>query len=142
MSALTKDRNTPRLGAALVGYAVAFVILAANKIYAGSMVVINTGTNEVQAGIGATASRACLGVSMVNVDNSDDGKTIIDIQQGIYRMGNKSGDELSKGDIGQPCYISDDQTVMKTAGSNPVKAGVVHDVDADGVWVDFSKGRI
>jgi hypothetical protein len=38
--------------------------------------------------------------------------------------------------VGKPCYIADDHTVAKTA-SGKSAAGIVRDVDADGVWVEF-----
>ena len=45
---------------------------------------------------------------------------------------------IAAADIGNNCYVVDDQTVAKTNGTNSRSvAGKVHDVDAIGVWVDF-----
>jgi len=75
------------------------------------------------------------------VDNSagaDDAATV-DIERGIFRYANSSGaDEITAADIGNDCYIVDDQTVAKTDGTSTRSvAGKVHDIDALGVWVDF-----
>ena len=61
------------------------------------------------------------------------------IRKGTFRFGNSaSGDLIAIADIGNDCYIVDDQTVAKTNGTNTRSvAGKVHDVDAEGVWVTF-----
>jgi hypothetical protein len=60
----------------------------------------------------------------------------------VFRWDNSTGNEaVTRAQIGDACYIVDDQTVAKTdgaAGQNPATrspAGTVVDLDDDGVWV-------
>ncbi len=48
-----------------------------------------------------------------------------------------SGTAVTAAKRGQVCYLVDDNTVtMDSAGKSA--AGVVHNVDSDGVWVEFN----
>jgi len=60
------------------------------------------------------------------------------VQPGIHRWENSAaGDAITKAEIGDRCYIVDDQTVAKTDGSSTRSpAGIVVAVDSLGVWVD------
>lgn len=62
------------------------------------------------------------------------------IDVGIFCYANSGGgDAIGRKDIGQVCYGVDDQTVALTNGTNTRSiAGKIFDVDAQGVWVDFS----
>ena len=55
-------------------------------------------------------------------------------EAGTFAFANSaSGDLIARADIGNDCYIVDDQTVAKTNGSSTRSiAGKVYDVDADG----------
>jgi hypothetical protein len=59
------------------------------------------------------------------------------VQPGIFRWQNSaSADAIAKAEIGDDCFIVDDQTVAKTNGTNTRSvAGKVVQVDAQGVWV-------
>jgi hypothetical protein len=49
----------------------------------------------------------------------------------------ENGGSFTDADIGQLCYVADDQTVTTAAAaSNDIIAGWIVDVDSDGVWVD------
>ena len=60
---------------------------------------------------------------------------------GVFRYANSAaGDLIATADIGTVCYIVDDQTVAKTsATATRSPAGIVEDVDANGVWVRFDE---
>ncbi|MFN3582608.1 hypothetical protein [Phenylobacterium sp.] len=66
-----------------------------------------------------------------------DGDVRAEIETGVFCFANSAGgDAITVADIGQPCFVVDDQTVAKTVGGGlrPI-AGYVDDVDAQGVWV-------
>ena len=131
MTALTADRNTPRLeGTERVG------TLGANQaIWAGALLMRNASGDLIE---GATATGAYgVGVALERVSSTTAGVTAIRYRPGIYRFANSaSGDLITKADIGAACYIVDDQTVAKTNGTNTRSpAGVIDSVDALGVWV-------
>lgn len=135
MTALTADRNTPRAqGDNRVGQAG-----AATLIFAGSIVMRNAAGFLVK---GATAT-GCVGVGRAEarVDNSTgaNGDAAVPFLPGTFRFANSAAaDAVTAADIGSVCFIVDDQTVAKTNGSNTRSpAGLVDDVDANGVWVRF-----
>ena len=131
---LSADRNTPRRAGPLLSFPVA----ASAVLYAGALVALNASGYLVR-GAASTTLRA---VGRVNqqVDNSDgsNGDALAEVQQGVFHWENStSTDEITLADIGLVCFIVDDQTVAKTDGGGlRSRAGVVVDVDDDGVWVD------
>ncbi len=133
-TALTADRNTPRREGELVNMGVA----AAKKIYAGAF-VMRSPTGYATPGATATG---CVGIGRAESqeDNSSgsDGDLTIDVRKGTFRLGNSAGgDEITIADIGQDCYIVDDQTVAKTDGGGTRSvAGRIHTLDSTGVWVE------
>lgn len=133
MTALTQDRNTPRR----VGEIFNAPVAATTKIYAGSLVCLNSSGYAVP---GSTATTLIpVGRATEQVDNSSgsNGDLTIDIERGVFRYGNSaSTDLIARTEIGKVVYIVDDQTVAKTNGSNTrSRAGFVWDVDSTGVWV-------
>lgn len=134
MAAATADRNTPtRSGKDFV-----FPLNAAKKAYAGAIAVLNGA--YVEPGTTALNLRAA-GIFQETVDNSAGaaGAVSVKVARGVYRLGNSSaGDAITLADVGNDCYVVDDQTVAKTNGGNTRSvAGKVRDVDAVGVWVEF-----
>lgn len=133
MAALTQDRNTPRLGGDVYHYGVA----ASTKLYGGSLACLNASGFLVP---GATATTLiAVGRCEKQVDNSAgaDGDRKGEVRPGTYRFANSaSADAITAAEIGDDCYIVDDQTVAKTSGSSTRSlAGKVVDVDDLGVWV-------
>lgn len=61
----------------------------------------------------------------------------VDWRRGVFRFNNSAAaDLIGLADIGKPCFIVDDNTVAKSnGGATRSAAGVVDDVDTDGVWV-------
>lgn len=136
MTALTADRDTPEKGSKIYSAPVA----AAKKIYAGALVALDASGNATP---GATATTIKgLGRAEEYADNSSGtaGAINVTVAKGVYRFNNStSTDAITRADIGNDCYIVDDQTVAKTNGSATRSvAGKIDDVDTTGVWVKFS----
>ena len=132
---LTGDRATVERS----GNTINLPAAAAKKFFAGALAARDAAGNATP---GATAT-TLRGVGRVEqyVDNSSGaaGAENIPIRKGIFKFANSGAtDAITTADIGNDCYIVDDQTVAKTSGTNTRSvAGPVFDVDADGVWVDF-----
>lgn len=138
MAALTNNRNTPQLldpapaprrgavGAAMAIFAGAIVMRDAT----GFLVKGATATDLVGVGRAEHLADNALGA---------DGDVFIDFAPGTFHYGNSTTtDEITAADIGAVCYVVDDQTVAKTHATNTRSpAGIVEDIDDDGVWVRF-----
>ncbi len=130
MGALAADRNTAkRTGSQFQG-----PVAAAVTIYKGALLVRDSSGN-IKPGVAATGLMPA-GMATEYVDNSAGAAADLNVnyEAGTFRFANKSGDELTKAEIGDTCYIQDDQTVCKTSTSKS-PAGKCVDVDSDGVWV-------
>lgn len=139
MTAAIADRNTIRRD----GSVFEFSVKAATKIFAGTMVAIDSATNLAIPGKTATGLKS-VGVCQAFTDNSAgaDGDIKVRLFRGpetLFRMANSSaGDLIALGDIGTDCYMVDDQTVAKTSATATRSiAGKIRDVDSGGVWVEF-----
>lgn len=133
MAALTVDRDTPRRA----GIEFRDPVAASKTLYAGALVVLDASGN---AAPGSTATGlTARGCAQETVDNSGGsaGDVSVPVRAGVFRFANSaSTDEIKRTEIGDTCYIVDDQTVAKTdATSTRSEAGTVVDVDTDGVWV-------
>ena len=128
MTALSQDRNTPRReGDVRSGLAAASTL-----IFAGAIVMRE-----------ADGYLIAVGRADARVDNSDgsDGDLSVSYRTGVFRFANSaSADEITVAEVGDLCWVVDDQTVAKTSGSDTRSpAGLVEDVDALGVWVRFDE---
>lgn len=133
MTALTKDRNTPRREGEMMSLPVA----ANAKIFAGSLVVTNA-TGYAAPGSTATTLKAA-GRAEEYVDNTGgaDGAVSVRVRRGVYKYDNSGADQVTQAHVMGICYIVDDQTVAATNGVNTrSEAGKVVEVEADGVWVE------
>lgn len=133
MTALAADRNTPEH----LGDIKKEALAASQLVYAGALVMRNAAGYLVK---GATATGLVgVGVALEQVDNSagSAGDLSVTYKPGVWRFANStSTDEITIAEIGDLCYAVDDQTVAKTDGSSSrSKAGIIVDVDAQGVWV-------
>lgn len=140
MTALTQDRNTPRLQGDVFSGAVA----ASTTIYAGALVMRNAAGYLIE---GQTATGLVgVGRAEERVDNGSgsNGDLNAKFRPGIFRFGNSaSADEITIAEIGDVAYAVDDQTVAKTDGSSSRSpAGIIVDVDAQGVWVRVDEALI
>lgn len=147
MAALTKARNTPRLGPGeqILG-SVDIALKAGAKVFQGGIVCIDS------TGYGVAAS-AALGLIACGIfDSEKAAQPVLDntagasadltarVQQGVFRLVNSgSTDTIAQADIGQVCFLVDDQTVAKTDGAGTRSpAGVIVGVDTSGVFVSFA----
>lgn len=136
MVALTADRNTPlKSGDLRVGQ-----VGAATKIFKGAIIMRNAAGYLIK---GATAVGSFgAGVAQTLVDNTAgaNGALSVSWRPGVAYLANQPGDLCLVTDIGAKCWIVDDQTVAKTNGTaTRSPAGVIEDVDANGVWVRFDE---
>lgn len=139
MTVLAKDRNTPSRSGDTANFPQAAV-----KVFAGSIGVLNA-TGYLTKGSTATGLTA-VGRIMNQVDNSagSAGDLYNDVEPGVFQWANSAGaDEITLAEVGDVCYIVDDQTVAKTSASaTRSPAGIIHDVDADGVWVRMGQDAL
>lgn len=130
MAALTDNRDTPELlGDDLVAD---LTILNDEVIYGGAMIAIDSSLESQAAA--DTAGLRVVGRAPKKVDNADDGSTD-NVERGIFRYAVSSTFPITRAGIGTVCYVEDDQTVAGSS-TNLIAAGLVHDVDSSGVWVD------
>lgn len=134
MSALTTDRNTPYKDGDLMSFKVAANV----KCFAGGLAVLEGGyCRPGRTGAGLIY----LGRFDEQVDNSGGAagaKTVLVRRGKAFLFDNSSASAITQADIGQDCYIEDDQTVAKSAGTGAgakSKAGRIMGLDAGGVWV-------
>ena len=140
MAALSQDRNTARLQGDVFSGAVA----ASTTIYAGALVMRNAAGYLIE---GQTATGLVgVGRAEERVDNGSgsNGDLSARFRPGIFQFGNSaSADEITIAEIGDVAYAVDDQTVAKTDGSSARSpAGIIVDVDAQGVWVRVDEALI
>lgn len=129
MAALTKDRNTPYRE----GQQYSIGVAANTKIYAGSMVAINSSGYAVPAS--DTAGLIVAGRAEEQVDNTGgaNGAKSVLVMEGVFKF---VGSGLTVADIGKPCFVSDDQTISVAATTNNVLAGILEAIDsASEPWV-------
>jgi hypothetical protein len=136
MAALTTARTTKQREARTFARKVA----GTKKIFEGALVCLNA-TGYATPGAVATTLTAD-GIALSTVDNSAgaDGDLIVETKKGTFQFFNSAaGDAITIADIGKTAYVVDDQTVAKTNGTNTRSAaGVIQDVDAQGVWVKIA----
>jgi hypothetical protein len=129
---LTADRNTPMRE----GVQFEFAPASGQVIYRGAIVCLNA-SNELVRGAPATNLR-CLGIAENStLDQAYDGR--IRTRRGVFRFRNSTaGEAITASDIGNTCFIADDDQVQRTNGSSTRSAaGIVRFVDAQGVWVQI-----
>lgn len=140
MSALAADRATPKKADQDIE---SYGVKASTKIWAGALVVLNAGY-----AVGGSTATGLVAVGRAEhaVDNSAgaNGDLTVKVLAGIFRFDNSaSADLIAITEIGTNCYVVDDHTVAKTSASSTRSvAGIVKNVDAQGVWVAVGPGNI
>lgn len=129
--------NAPRSTVARSGDMREFPVKAGAKIWQGALVAIDATGHAVAAS--EDAAQRVIGRADETADNTAgaDGAIRCRARVAVFRWNNSTGvDEIVASDIGGAAFAVDDQTVAKTSASDtrPV-AGVIFDVDADGVWI-------
>jgi hypothetical protein len=132
----TADRNTLARDARDFEYPVATGV----KLYAGTIACIDTATGYATPGDTSTTLFP-VGRVKETIDNTAgaDGDVTVKVERGCFRFGNSAAaDEITLADVGAAPYLVDDITVAKTSDTGTRSAGgVIRDVDANGVWVEF-----
>lgn len=140
MSALDQPRDTPRLATEPIVASVQYPVKADVIIYAGALVALDADGFLVPAA--ATAALKVVGRAEetfdANVADYTDGDKLLLVRQGTFKWGNSaSGQEIVRAAVGEPCYVVDDQTVSRySLGGTRPPAGIVIDIEDDGVWVE------
>jgi hypothetical protein len=136
MTALSASRSTTRIDP---DAAMRLPMAASMLIYQGSLVALNA-TGFASKGVTATTLKQ-YGRAEETVDNSlgAAGAKEINVRPGIFRWANSAAaDLITNAEIGNDCFIVDDQTVAKTNGTaTRSRAGKVVGVDTIGVFVQM-----
>lgn len=119
----TTDRNTPERVPKLR------TLVAAAGIHAGVLGAVNADNKAVPAS--DTAGLTVLGRSEHRAKAGEKAS----FKAGCFAFDMPDGVVPTLADIGKTVFVVDDHTVAFGGTSNAVKAGVVFDVDSDGVWV-------
>lgn len=134
MTQLAADRNTPYKGTEVQEVPVKGGV----KIHGGALLVLDSG--YAAPGTTATGLKA-FGRAEAGVDNTTgaDGDVVVRARKPTakaFKWANSPGaDEITQAEVGDVCYIVDDQTVAKLSTGRSV-AGTVVAVDSSGVWVE------
>lgn len=117
------------------GETVALPVLAATTIYGGTLVAIDANGWAVPAS--DTANLKVVGRAEETVDNSAgaNGDLKINVKKGVFRFSNSGTSAVAQANVGAACVVEDDNTVAMDT-TNDIPAGLVVEVDANGVWVD------
>lgn len=126
------------------GETFSFPVAAGVTCFQGGIAVLDSSGNVKPAVVATGLIPA--GIFTAQVDNSTGsaGDVTATVMPGTFRFANSgSSDEITKAEIGDTCYVVDDQTVAKTNGSSTRSAaGQIVDVDTSGVWVRVGMDRL
>lgn len=144
MTALTASRRISRLGSTSVhsvGVAAGAVILqSALVVLSGGFALAartgQGGTDALKAADAATYKAAGIATRTVT-GGAADGDVTLEVHGGAFNFANSAGaDAIGEGDRGRRAFIVDDQTVASnSAGGTRAEAGIILQIDEDGVWV-------
>ncbi len=139
MTALTAGRKIQRRENRNFNYPVA----AGVKIFPGALVVITTGGYARPARTNTTDKVVGVAEQLADNTNGANGDIRVKTVAGTFNFVNSTaGDAIALGNVGDPAYVVDDQTVALTSNTNTrITAGKIIDVDSDGVWVNVGPGR-
>lgn len=136
MANQTADRVAPIIDGR--GKTWADPVAATQTLYVGALAMLNTSGDLVRAA--ATATLIMRGVVTKQSLSAAAGTIVETAHNLLVRLKNSAAaDEITRAEIGDNCYVVDDQTVAKTSDTNarPV-AGKIVQLDASGeVWVEI-----
>lgn len=138
MTALAASRNTPQRGTLAVSDVVELPVADNVKGYAGGIAVLSGG--YVQA---ATAALGLVGIGRIEADFDNTvaghaaGAFNVRVRPGVFLYANGTGaDAIAQANVGQLCYLIDDQTVGLTDGNGARSpAGVIMEYTSGGIYV-------
>lgn len=140
MTALAAARNTVQMA---IGEPILTVIdvplKALTVVYQGGIVVLDT----TGYGVAATAAVGLKACGVLTSERSAapsltggaaNGDVVARVAQGVFRFAN--GDTIAQVNVGDVCFLVDDQTVAKADGAGARSpAGIIMGVDSTGVYV-------
>ena len=133
---LTQDRDTKSKPGVDYSAPAAAGIL----VHAGALLVLDASGNATPGETATTLTAA--GRAKDRVDNTGGaaGDEQVPYDKGVFHYKNSAAaDEITRAEIGDDCYIVDDETVAKTDGTGTRSiAGKIDEIDANGVWVKIS----
>jgi hypothetical protein len=140
--ALTADRNTARAQGDIFQQGMAASVV----VYAGALLMRNA-AGYLTKGATATGSVGVGRAEERKTGGAGAGDEKLKFRPGLFWFKNSAaGDAITVAEIGDVCWIVDDETVAKTDGTGTRSiAGFIRDVDATmGVLVEFDevKARI
>lgn len=123
MAKLSQDRDTKRREGTLYGFE------AGANIFAGSLVSLNAAGKAVPSTADGTV---CVGVAEHAAKSGEP----VRVRRGVFALDGDASAAFTRADVGSECVVVDDHTVgtQPKDGTAPV-AGLIVDVDAQGVWV-------
>ena len=128
MAALSAKRVTK---SRRLGHKTKYLMKASTTIYAGGMVVCESGL-AIPAANGANNSNVC-GVAVETVTRAASGDYYSEVQEGAFLLGAASS---AQANVIGTVYAKDDQTVDETAASNDPTAGrLIEFVSSTSGWV-------
>jgi hypothetical protein len=142
MAALTTSRDTKRMGDAPISDIVSLPMAASTTCHQGGIVMVDTSgnANPGQTTTSMLAVGRCEtpeGASSGQGGNNSSGAAgaiKIEARQGVFKWDNNG--DITAAHIGTVCYVVDDHTVSH-ANSSQSRAGIVVQLDTDGVWVEM-----
>lgn len=138
MTALVTERTTDYYGPYPVRRTIP--MRAAAKVFKGGMVATDVAGLAMAAGLGAAGSVRVRGIAQATFDNSSGAASAIkcEVQTGVWAIPNHGTDTITQADVGNDCFVADDQTVARTsAGGTRIVAGRVEAIDGNYVRVQF-----
>jgi hypothetical protein len=135
MAALTSDKRT-EVRCVPMTRTLEPLKLAANAVIRNGALVAVNATGFIVAASNTTGLHV-VGVARASADNTggaDGAKTVIVETGGVFKFVNDGTNPVVQAGMHKVCYALDDQTVRSLAG-NSVIAGIVEQIDPDGVWV-------
>lgn len=130
--ALSAPRNTPQVD----GFDRVFGVAANAVCFAGGLACQNAAGFAVPGAVATTLT--AIGRFEESVTGgATAGERQVRVRRGIFQFKNSTaGDAITIAHRGLDCFVIDDEQVALTNGSTTrSRAGVIHDVDANGVWV-------
>lgn len=141
MAALTRAKKVARLGVMAIADAFPLKVKASTTLYGGGLVCTDATGYAVPGSVATTLRAAGVANATYNNASGASGDITADVRPGIFKFENHGADLVVQADVGNDCYIVDDQTVAKTNGtSTRSRAGKVISVESDGVFVQVGFG--
>jgi hypothetical protein len=120
------------------GYEIQLPVEASINLYPGTMVAVDSSGNATFASdvAGLIAMGRCQGPAMNAAGAA--GAVTVNVRRGVFAWVNSSTHPLAEANVGQPCFVQDEQTVA-TQSTNFVRAGIFLGIDpnTNKAWVDM-----